>query len=230
MGIEKVIPGIRHLPVFLHLLARSGTGQKLTTYTHLFHGSTPGRKLYVIILDNGRTNILKDPAARMSLFCIRCGACLNACPVYRRTGGWAYGWVYPGPIGAVLTPAFLGIEQAAQLPNASTFCGRCEAVCPMRIPLPKMLRHWREREFERHLTPRAARWGLGVWAFIVRRPRLYHAAMAVAAPALKIMAGRRGRLRRLPLAGGWTDFRDLPAPEGGTFHGLWADRRTGRAA
>ena len=122
MGIEKVIPRIDHLPVFLNLLARSGTGQKLTTYTHLIHGATPGRKLYVIILDNGRSNVLKDPAARMALYCIRCGSCLNACPVYRRTGGWAYGWVYPGPIGSILTPHLLGARS-----------GRGAAVCLVAV-------------------------------------------------------------------------------------------------
>jgi L-lactate dehydrogenase complex protein LldF len=163
-----------------------------------------------------------------ALRCIRCGACMNHCPVYHAVGGHAYGWVYPGPIGAVLTPAFIGIEQAAHLPNASSFCGRCEAVCPMRIPLPKMMRHWREREFERHLTPRAARWGLGLWAFFARRPGLYHAATALAGLALRLMAGRRGRFRRLPLAAGWTDYRDFPAPEGRTFHQLWAERQKGR--
>jgi L-lactate dehydrogenase complex protein LldF len=234
-SLEKVVPTLEDVNVILRVLARSATGQEYSTYTTFSTGprrpdDPDGPEQYhVVLLDNGRSNMLGGEF-QDALRCIRCGACMNHCPIYHAVGGHAYGWVYPGPIGAVLTPAFLGIEQAAQLPNASTFCGRCEAVCPMRIPLPKMLRHWREREFERHLTPRAARWGLGVWAFIVRRPRLYHAAMAVAAPALKIMAGRRGRLRRLPLAGGWTDFRDLPAPEGGTFHGLWADRRTGRAA
>ena len=145
MGIEKVIPRIADLPLFLNLLARSGTGQKLTTYTHLFHGSTPDRKLYVIIIDNGRTNVLKDPAARMSLFCIRCGSCLNVCPVYRRTGGWAYGWVYPGPIGSILAPHLIGLDKAGTLPFASSLCGACGEVCPVKIDIPHQLVHLRHR-------------------------------------------------------------------------------------
>ena len=115
VGIEKVIPRIDHLPLFLNLLGRSGTGQKLTTYTHLIRGPAEGKKLYVIFLDNGRTNVLQDPHAWQSLFCIRCGACLNACPVYRRVGGWSYGWVYPGPIGAVLTPHLVAAEQGGRV-------------------------------------------------------------------------------------------------------------------
>jgi L-lactate dehydrogenase complex protein LldF len=149
---------------------------------------------------------------------------MNHCPVYHAIGGHAYGWVYPGPIGAVLTPALIGIEEAGDLPNASTFCGRCEAVCPVRIPLPKMMRHWREREFERHLTPRAMRAGLGLWAFLASRPELYHRVTGLAARLLAALAGRKGRLRSLPLAGGWTGARDLPAPQGRTFHALWASR------
>jgi L-lactate dehydrogenase complex protein LldF len=123
MGIEKVLPRIDYLPVFLNLLPRSGTGQKLTTYTHLIHGPAPGKKLYVIILDNGRSNVLTDPAAWRALYCIRCGACLNNCPVYRRVGGWAYGWVYPGPIGSILTPHLIGMRKAGILPFASSLCG-----------------------------------------------------------------------------------------------------------
>jgi L-lactate dehydrogenase complex protein LldF len=106
------------------------------------------------------------------LRCIRCGACMNHCPVYHAVGGHAYGWVYPGPMGSVLTPSLIGVDKAGHLPNASTFCGRCESVCPVRIPLPKMMRHWREREFERHLTPATQRKGLDIWAFFAKRPAL----------------------------------------------------------
>ena len=161
------------------------------------------------------------------LRCIRCGACMNHCPVYKSVGGHTYGWVYPGPMGAVLTPSLIGVEEGGQLPNASTFCGRCEAVCPMRIPLPKMMRHWREREFERGLTPKATRYGLGFWAFFARRPRLYHLGARLAIGALKLMAGRRGAMKSLPLGGGWTAHRDFPAPEGGTFQAQWAKKRKG---
>jgi L-lactate dehydrogenase complex protein LldF len=232
-SLEKVVPTLEDVNVILRVLARSATGQECSTYTTFSTGSRrPGDpdgpdEYHVILLDNGRSNMLGSEFQE-ALRCIRCGACMNHCPIYHAVGGHAYGWVYPGPIGAVLTPAFIGIENAAHLPNASTFCGRCEAVCPMRIPLPKMLRHWREREFERHLTPRAARWGLGIWAYFARRPRLYHAVTALAGPALRALAGRRGRIRRLPLAGGWTDHRDFPAPEGRTFHQIWAQRETGR--
>jgi L-lactate dehydrogenase complex protein LldF len=118
----------------------------------------------------------------------------------------------------------LGVKEAGHLPNASTFCGRCESVCPMRIPLPKMMRHWREQEFSRHLSPPAARWALRLWAFAAKRPSLYRLAAGIGARLLKLGGGRAGRLRSLPFAGGWTTHRDMPAPEGGTFQQLWAER------
>jgi L-lactate dehydrogenase complex protein LldF len=146
---------------------------------------------------------------------------MNHCPVYHAVGGHAYGWVYPGPMGAVLTPSLIGVEQGGQLPNASTFCGRCEAVCPMHIPLPNMMRHWREREFERHLTPVTVRSGLGLWAFFARRPALYRLTTDLAMRALHLFGRSRGRFAWLPLAGGWTRYRDLPAPQGATFQARW---------
>jgi L-lactate dehydrogenase complex protein LldF len=161
------------------------------------------------------------------LRCIRCGACMNHCPVYGAIGGHAYGWVYPGPIGAVLTPQLIGVEEAGNLPNASTFCGRCESVCPVRIPLPGLMRHWREREFERHLTPRAMRQGLSLWSFVARRPKLYRRLSGWANKALALFGRGEGRYRSLPLASGWTRFRDFPAPQpGGTFHAQWARQRS----
>jgi L-lactate dehydrogenase complex protein LldF len=159
------------------------------------------------------------------LRCIRCGACLNHCPVYQAVGGHAYGWVYPGPIGSVVTPALVGIENAKHLPNASTFCGRCEEVCPMRIPLPKMLRHWREKEFERHLQPQAARWGLGIWAWLAKRPALYHRMTRLVARVLANQGHGVGRVSSLPLASGWTRHRDFPTPQGKTFQQMWKERR-----
>ncbi len=156
------------------------------------------------------------------LRCIRCAACLNHCPVYGAVGGHAYGWVYPGPMGAVLTPALVGVDRASHLPNASTFCGKCESVCPVKIPLPKMMRHWREREFERHLTPAAARTNLSLWAWFARRPRVYRLATRFAMGALGLLGRRRGRFQALPLASGWTAARDLPAPEGDTFFARYA--------
>jgi L-lactate dehydrogenase complex protein LldF len=149
---------------------------------------------------------------------------MNHCPVYQEVGGHAYGWVYSGPMGAVLTPTLVGVDKAGHLPNASTFCGRCESVCPMKIPLPKMMRHWREREFERHLSPATYRYGLGLWAFFAKRPRLYQRATSVAMRMLGNLGWRKGRFRFLPLAGGWTKYRDLPAPEGKTFQEMWSER------
>jgi L-lactate dehydrogenase complex protein LldF len=142
-----------------------------------------------------------------------------------KVGGHAYGWVYSGPMGAVLTPGLIGIEKSTPLPGASTFCGRCESVCPMRIPLPNMMRHWREREFERHLSPANYRAGIALWGFFARRPRLYRLTSGIAARLLGRFGRRRGFFRSLPLAGGWTKGRDMPAPEGASFHQLWAARR-----
>ena len=228
-SLEKVVPTLEDAATILRVLARSATGQEFSTYTTLSTGPKRAGDLdgpeeyHVILLDNGRSEMLAGPF-RDALRCIRCGACMNHCPVYHAIGGHAYGWVYPGPIGAVLTPALIGIEEAGDLPNASTFCGRCEADCPVRNPLPPMRRPWREREFDRHLTPRAGRAGLGLWAFLASRPELYHRVTGVAARLLAALAGRKGRLRSLPLAGGWTGVRDLPAPQGRTFHALWAAR------
>ena len=159
------------------------------------------------------------------LRCIRCGACLNHCPVYGAIGGHAYGWVYPGPMGAVLTPWLVGLEQARDLPNASTFCGKCEAVCPMRIPLPKLMRLLREEEYERKLSPPASRWAVSLWAFVARRPALYRLGASFTARLLGALGRRSGRFRSLPLAKAWTAGRDFPAPQGRSFQSLWAERR-----
>jgi L-lactate dehydrogenase complex protein LldF len=150
---------------------------------------------------------------------------MNHCPVYHAVGGHAYGWVYPGPMGAVLTPSLIGVEQSAPLPNASTFCGRCEEACPVRIPLPKLMRHWREREFERHLTPAVARYGLAFWALFAKRPRLYRTATSLAMRLLALAAGDKGVFSSLPFARGWTEQRDLPAPQGRTFQEQWQKMR-----
>jgi L-lactate dehydrogenase complex protein LldF len=229
-SIEKIVPTLEDATTILRVLARSATGQDFSNYTTLSTG--PRRKgdpdgpeeYHVVILDNGRSNVLGTEFQDM-LRCIRCGACLNHCPVYQSIGGHAYGWVYPGPIGAVVTPALIGIEKAKHLPNASTFCGRCEEVCPMRIPLPKMMRHWREKEFERHLSPVMVRSGLRFWAFFARHPRLYHWATGIAARVLGSLGRSSGRFTSLPLASGWTAERDFPAPQGRTFHAMWKERR-----
>jgi L-lactate dehydrogenase complex protein LldF len=228
-SIEKLVPTLEDTAQILRILARSATGQDMSVYTTLSTGPKREADLdgpeeyHVILLDNGRSNMLGTEFEEM-LRCIRCGACMNHCPVYHAVGGHSYGWVYPGPMGAVLTPSLIGVDKSGHLPNASTFCGRCESVCPMRIPLPKMMRHWREKEFESHLQPKTQRAGLGVWAFFARRPALYRAAVSMAMPLLKLAAGRKRRFASLPLAGGWTKWRDLPAPEGRTFMQQYAQR------
>ncbi|MEL7153279.1 MAG: LutB/LldF family L-lactate oxidation iron-sulfur protein [Pseudomonadota bacterium] len=228
-SIEKIVPTLEDMSQILRVLARSATGQEMSVYTTLSTGPKRAEdpdgpeEYHVILLDNGRSNMLGTEFQDM-LRCIRCGACLNHCPVYQSVGGHAYGWVYPGPMGAVLTPQLIGVDQAGHLPNASTFCGRCESVCPMRIPLPKMMRQWREREFEQHLTPVTARAGLRLWAWAAKRPRLYRIATNLTMRMLRLFSGSRGRFRRLPLAGGWTKFRDLPAPQGATFLSQWERR------
>ncbi|HET7716958.1 MAG TPA: LutB/LldF family L-lactate oxidation iron-sulfur protein [Bauldia sp.] len=229
-SIEKITPTLNDVSEILRVLARSATGQDMSVYTTFSTGPRrPGdpdgpAEYHVVILDNGRSEML-GTGFQDALRCIRCGACMNHCPVYHAIGGHAYGWVYPGPIGAVLTPKLVGVDQAGDLPNASTFCGRCEAVCPMRIPLPKMMRYWRDREFERHLSPATVRYGIGLWAFFARRPRLYRLATRLAMRVLANRAIGRGRFRSLPLAGGWTAYRDFPAPEGKTFMEMWAKRK-----
>jgi L-lactate dehydrogenase complex protein LldF len=229
-SIEKLVPTLEDVADFLRVLARSATGQEMSVYTTLStgprraHDPDGPREYHVVLLDNGRSAMLGGQFRDM-LRCIRCGACMNHCPVYQAVGGHAYGWVYPGPMGAVLTPSLIGIDKAGHLPNASTFCGRCEEVCPVRIPLPKLMRFWREREFERHLSPATVRTGLAFWAFFARRPWLYGTATDLAARALALMGRAHGRFRWLPFARGWTDQRDFPAPQGATFQSQWRWRR-----
>ncbi len=228
-SIEKTVPTLEDANTILRVLARSATGQECSTYTTFTTG--PKRpedpdgpeEYHVVLLDNGRTEMLGSEFHDM-LRCIRCGACMNHCPVYGAVGGHAYGWVYPGPMGAVLTPSLIGIDEAGHLPNASTFCGRCEAVCPMRIPLPKMMRHYREREYEKGNTPHRYKLGLKLWAFAAKRYRLYQALTGLAIPLMARFGKRSGRFRTIPLAGGWTRHRDLPAPQGKTFQQLWREK------
>jgi L-lactate dehydrogenase complex protein LldF len=229
-SLEKVVPTLEDATGILRLLARSATGQEFSTYTTFSTGPRrpgdpdgPG-EFHVVLLDNGRTAMLGTEFQDM-LRCIRCSACLNHCPVYQSVGGHAYGWVYPGPMGSVLTPSLIGVAEAGNLPNASTFCGKCESVCPMRIPLPKMMRHWREREYEQGLSPAPFRAGLKLWAFFAKRPKLYRFGANLAASLLGRMSGGTGRFTKLPLAQGWTGGRDLPAPEGRSFMRQWQERR-----
>lgn len=233
-SLEKLVPTLDDVSQILRVLARSATGQEMSVYTTFSTGPRrPGdvdgpEEYHVVVLDNGRSAMLGTSFQDM-LRCIRCGACMNHCPVYHAVGGHAYGWVYPGPMGAVLSPSLIGVDKAGHLPNASTFCGRCESVCPVRIPLPKMMRHWREQEFERHLTPATVRSGLGLWAFFAKRPALYQFASNLGMKAMAWFGRDKGKFRSLPFAGGWTDYRDFPAPQGGTFQEQWKARKGGRA-
>jgi L-lactate dehydrogenase complex protein LldF len=229
-SIEKIVPTLEDMSQIMRVLARSATGQEMSVYTTLSSGPRRAEdpdgpeQYHVILLDNGRSEMIGTEFQDM-LRCIRCGACMNHCPVYHAVGGHAYGWVYPGPMGSVLTPKFIGVDKAGHLPNASTFCGRCEEVCPMRIPLPKMMRHWREQEFERHLSPPAQRRNLKLWAWVAKRPTLYRLATRIAARGMWVLGGRRHRLGWLPVASAWTKHRDMPTPEGGTFMAQWKGRR-----
>jgi L-lactate dehydrogenase complex protein LldF len=229
-SIEKCVPTLEDATSLLRLLARSATGQDFSVYTTFSTGPRRAGDLdgpeqyHVVLLDGGRSAMLGTEFQEM-LRCIRCAACMNHCPVYGAVGGHAYGWVYPGPMGAVLTPSLIGVDKAGQLPNASTFCGKCESVCPVKIPLPKMMRHWREREFERHLSPVAVRSNLQLWAWFARRPAAYRVATRAAAALLGFMGRRKGRFASLPFASGWTAGRDLPAPEGETFFARYASQQ-----
>jgi len=228
-SLEKVVPTLEDATTILRVLARSATGQEMSVYTTFCTGPRRPEDLdgpdeyHVILLDNGRTELLGSEFQEM-LRCIRCGACLNHCPIYRSVGGHAYGWVYSGPMGAVLIPGLIGLGEAHHLPNASTLCGRCEYVCPMRIPLPKLLRSWRQRQFERRQTSNVSRWALNLWAWFARQPALYRLLTRTAVSVLA-MFGQSGRFNALPLAGGWTQSRDLAAPQGGSFVKQWADKQ-----
>ena len=216
MGIEKVIPRFSDLDVFLKLLPRSGTGQRLTTYQSFITGTKRAStdegpdELHIVLLDNGRSRMLAHPVTRQSLACIRCGACLNACPVYQQVGGHAYGSVYPGPIGAVITPQLMGIQKAAQLPYASSLCGACREVCPVKIDIPRLLLHLRGE-----ISPRkgsgAERLAFKMWARVMTSPSLYR---------LSSVAGRILQ-RVMPISRAWTNGRDLRPIESKSFHDLY---------
>ncbi len=228
-GIEKVVPTLADATTLLRLLARSATGQEITTYTTFVtgarrEGETDGpRNYHVVLVDNGRSRMLADEFREM-LRCIRCGACMNHCPVYSAIGGHAYGWVYPGPMGSVLTPRMIGLDTAYDLPNACTLNGRCRSVCPVQIPLPALLRRLREQQFERGLGGKPTRWALRAWAWLARRPRLYQALTGTVAGLWSRLPGKRGAVRRLPFAAGWTASRDLPTPTDPTFLSQWRQK------
>src|SRR5690349_3999322 len=216
MGIEKVIPRFADLDVFLKLLPRSGTGQQLTTYQSFITGTKRRAtdegpdELHIVLLDNGRSRMLAHPVTRQSLACIRCGACLNACPVYQQVGGHAYGSVYPGPIGAVITPQLMGSEKTSQLPFASSLCGACRDGCPVKIDIPQLLLHLRAE-----ISPRkgsvAERLAFKLWVKVMTSPALYR---------MSAVAGRLVQ-RLVPISRAWTNGRDLRPIESKSFHELW---------
>src|SRR5947209_10492041 len=250
VGIEKVIPRFEDLSVFLRLLPRSGTGQKQTAYVSFLNGprrrtrsvgadvasrtSEQGRtsdsefEFHLVLMDNGRTRILADERMRESLYCIRCGACLNVCPVYQKIGDQAYGWIYPGPIGAVISPLLQGLKQAGELPFASSLCGACRDACPVAINLPDLLLALRAKVKEgggeepgaRSTAERAS---MRAYAAMAKRPKLF-AAVGRLMRGLGRLAEKGGRIRRVPFPplSLWTKYRDLPAPpRGGSFRERW---------
>ncbi len=227
MGMEKVVPTLADLAVFLKVLSRAATGQKLSVYTSWITGPRRAGELdgpeefHLVVLDNGRSRILAGPL-RESLFCIRCGACLNACPVYRTIGGHAYGGVYAGPIGAVLTPLYDGLALHPHLPHASSLCGACQAACPVKIAIPQMLIRLRSMQ---HSAPGhggvCERLVYRAWAWMLRRPLLYRMSTWLASRTLGRLF-RSGWMRRLPgPLHGWTQSRDFPAPAPRRFSDWW---------
>ncbi len=230
MGIEKVVPRLADLGVFLRLLARSATGQRASVYVSLLTGprracETDGpEELHLVILDNGRTRLLADPYLREALRCIRCGACLNVCPVYERAGGHAYGSVYAGPIGAVITPVLEGIERAGELPFASTLCGACAEVCPVRIDLPRMLLELRGRAVRAGLAGRVDRLFSRAWTFAMGSPGRLRILGGVGRLLQRLLV-RNGRIERLPFPfAGWTAHRTASPMADRPFRDRWRSR------
>ncbi|MDS4071765.1 MAG: LutB/LldF family L-lactate oxidation iron-sulfur protein [Defluviicoccus sp.] len=229
-GIEKVVPTLEDLSVLLRLLPRSATGQTITNYVSLTTGargegdSDGPQEFHIVLLDNGRSALLASERREM-LRCIRCGACMNHCAVYQNIGGHAYGWVYPGPMGSVLTPSYVGIDNAVDLPHACTLNGRCAEVCPVKIPLPDLLRTLRARQTEQGLRPWVERLGLRMWSWVARQPGLYALGTWFAVRYLRWLAGGTDRIPVLGAVPSWTDGRDFPAPEGKTFRELYAKGR-----
>ena len=237
-GIEKLIPRAQDLAVFLKLLGRSATGQPLTVYTSFLSGSRrPGEidgpdEFYLVLLDNGRTKLMADSQKRESLYCIRCGACLNHCPVYRKIGGHSYPWVYSGPIGAIITPQYHGVTQHPWLPFASSLCGACAEVCPVKIDIPRILLELRSdvaKAKRREGRLRLERLAFRAWSWLMTKPKLYEAAGFLAG-ALRPDSGETGWTRRAPFlmnAGpirGWLSQRDLPPAPAKSFRQLWRER------
>jgi L-lactate dehydrogenase complex protein LldF len=228
-GIEKVIPTLEDLSLLNRLLPRSATGQAIENYFSILTGPRGAtdrdgpEHMFFVLVDNGRTGFLGSDMQEM-LRCIRCGACMNHCPVYQSVGGHAYGWVYPGPMGSVLTPMLNGLESALELPQAATLCGACHVACPVKIPLPELLRKLRERQVEQRLRPWAERAGIRLWAFAAMHPWLYALGTKIAVRVLRMLSSSTGVIHKLPFDPGWTLGRDFPAPERKTFREMYAER------
>ncbi len=240
MGIERLVPTMEDLGVMLQILARSATGQKLSVYTNIITGPRHGAngraiepdgpdELHVVLVDNGRTKILGSELAEI-LFCIRCGACLNACPVYRQIGGHAYGSVYPGPVGSVVTPGLFGLEPWSELPHASTLCGACRDVCPVRIDIPRMLLKLRDEGARAGQTPAWLKVGLALYRHAAVRPGLFRLGGQLSRWTTRRLAND-GWIQNLPgPLSAWTDYRDFPAFAEKSFSRRWQEERgTGQA-
>ena len=228
VGMEKVIPRLSDLAVMVKVLTNSATGQKISSYVTMLtgprreHDLDGPEELHVVLLDNGRSGILRS-ANREALYCLRCGACLNVCPIYQNVGGHAYGGVYPGPIGAVLTPMLSGLDTAKHLPRASTLCGACRDACPVKINIPHLLLNLRQQLVERHDVPRTERVLFTLWSWIMRSPWLYKTALALAALLQKPFV-TQGWLSTLPGPfAGWTQARDFKAVASRSFRQRWQD-------
>lgn len=224
VGIEKIVPRLEDVSGFLQLTARAATGQPIGNFVSLIQGPRAGdevdgpEEVHVVLVDNGRTALLADDAAWEALRCVRCGACLNICPVYRQTGGHAYGWTYSGPIGAIIAPAMLGLETSMPLPFASSLCGACAEVCPVRIPIPDLLVHWREQAVRAGLTPVLEGIGMQAFTALAEHPSLY----AHGGTVLRWTPWKAGG-RALPVLGGWMQERDAPRPSPKSFRELWRE-------
>jgi L-lactate dehydrogenase complex protein LldF len=237
-GIEKLIPRAQDLATFLKLLGRSATGQPLTVYTSMLSGPRRADEIdgpdefYAVLIDNGRSKLLADREKRQALYCIRCGACLNHCPVYRKIGGHAYPWVYSGPIGAIITPQFMGVSHEPGLPFASSLCGACGEVCPVKIEIPKILLELRsevKKAEAREGRSRLERFAFRVWAWLMRHPKLYEMA-GMAAREMAPAPEGGGWIRQppavlnVPPVRAWLSCRDLPPPPSRSFRQMWRAR------
>lgn len=233
-GIEKLVPSLSHAFAMLRLLVRSATGAEVTQYTTFHCG--PRRpddldgpeEFHIVLVDNGRSKMLADASLREMLRCIRCGACMNHCVVFRQLGGHAYGGTYPGPMGAVLTPVLDGLEKSRDLAHACTLNGKCQEVCPVKIPLPTLLRGWRDRSWRDGLEPTTTRIGLGLFTFVASRPWLYRLGQGLALRAMRLF-GRNGWISSMPGLGAWTRHRDFPVSETSSFMAQY-QRRKGQSS